>query len=156
MFTIGVVSDSHGDRAALEKSALRLKTMDAIIHLGDYAHDCQTIQEITGKPMLSVRGNCDFASSQPEEILQSFGKYRLLICHGHRYRVKQDLLLLNYRAQEMEAQVALFGHTHVPLVEWGGNTLFVNPGALTHGFSKGTYAILKLGRTGIIPKIHMV
>ena len=156
MFTIGVLSDSHGDRAALEKAALRLKAVDSIIHLGDYAHDCRIIQEITGKPLLSVRGNCDFASNRPEEIVQNFGRHSVLICHGHRYRVKQDLLMLGCRAHETEVQLALFGHTHVPLVEWNRGVLLVNPGALTQNFCKGTYAVLKLEATGIVPEIHTV
>ena len=49
--------------------------------------------------------------------------------HGHRYGVKQGLLRFSLAAQEQQAQVALFGHTHIPYCRQEGGLWLLNPGA---------------------------
>ena len=47
------------------------------------------------------------------------------------------------------ADIALFGHTHRPCVEWVGGVLLINPGALM----RGRYAELLLDGKRIIPTL---
>ena len=60
-----------------------------------------------------------------------------------KYRVYFDLLRLYYAAEEREADVVLFGHTHVPFHDrvWGME--IVNPGSISYGSRPG-YAVLAL------------
>ena len=88
MMRIAVVSDSHGDRAALQSLAQRLDNVEKIIHLGDCVPDGELLSAMTGKQVLGVKGNCDFSRNAPEERLETLGGAKLLICHGHRYQVK--------------------------------------------------------------------
>lgn len=152
MLRIAVVSDSHGDRSALSDLAQRMEGVDRIVHLGDCAQDGELLAAMTGKTVLGVRGNCDLLSHAPEERVETLGGLRLLMCHGHRYQVKSGLLMLGYRAKEVEADVALFGHTHCPAVEWYGQTLLVNPGALCRDRGgAGRYTVLEFREKGVVP-----
>ena len=55
---------------------------------------------------------------------------RILLCHGHTLGVKQSLLAAGLKAEEENLDLLLFGHTHRPLVDKRGKTLFVNPGSI--------------------------
>ena len=52
------------------------------------------------------------------------------MCHGHTYGVKQTLLNAGYAAEEQNLDLFLFGHTHRPLVDMRGKSLFLNPGSI--------------------------
>lgn len=45
--------------------------------------------------------------------------------------MKYDLAKLRYRALELEADIALFGHTHVSQIEYIDGIWFINPGSPT-------------------------
>lgn len=55
---------------------------------------------------------------------------RVFLTHGHRYRVKAGYLQLTLAAQEREARVCCFGHTHRADCFVDGGCLFLNPGSL--------------------------
>src|SRR5699024_8457377 len=57
-------------------------------------------------------------------------KRRIFITHGHLYNVKSSLMQLQYRALEVEADIALFGHSHIAHCEQIDNQLFINPGSI--------------------------
>lgn len=147
MFRLGVVSDSHGDRAAFELLCPRLKGVDAIVHLGDGMGDAKRILERTGLPLYAVSGNCDLTQDYPAERTEVFSGFKALLTHGNHLKVKHSLLRLTLRAEEVGAGLALFGHTHVPLAEWSRGVLLVNPGALMNG----RYAIIEFRENGPCP-----
>ena len=64
-----------------------------------------------------------------ERLLELRGK-RILLCHGHTYGVKQSLVTAGFAAEEQQLDLFLFGHTHRPLVDRRGRTLFLNPGSI--------------------------
>ena len=79
--------------------------------------------------MEGVPGNCDWGScDQPERLLE-IGGVRIFALHGHTRNVKRSPMAAMYAAKEYGAQVLLFGHTHVPLVDNDGSLLTLNPGA---------------------------
>ena len=147
MFRLGVVSDSHGDRAAIELMCPLLKGVDAIAHLGDGMGDAKRILERTGLPLYAVSGNCDLTQDYPAERTEVFSGVKALLTHGNLLKVKHSLLRLTLRAEEVGAGLALFGHTHVPLAEWSRGVLLVNPGALMNG----RYAIIEFRENGPCP-----
>ena len=81
-------------------------------------------------PLEQVPGNCDFRPIEPAERLLEIRGKRILLCHGHTYGVKQSLLTAGYAAEERQLDLFLFGHTHRPLVDRRGRTLFLNPGSI--------------------------
>jgi putative phosphoesterase len=62
--------------------------------------------------------------------------------HGDIYRVKNGLEALVRKALAEKATVALFGHTHTPLVQSEEGVLLVNPGTLMGASRNKSYAIL--------------
>jgi putative phosphoesterase len=136
-YGVVLVSDSHGDEKALVKLLSSIQELerlpDAIFHMGDFVTDGQFLEQESGIPVVCVRGNCDlWASEEPEDRLLNINGCRIFLTHGHRYRVKTGYLQLTLAAQEREAQVCCFGHTHrmESFVENG--CLFLNPGSLLY------------------------
>jgi len=129
-----VFSDTHS-RVALAIEAIQRWKPDMIIHLGDYVRDAQALKERFPEiPMVSVRGNCDFgAKDTPLNSCMWIGGTKVLMCHGHEYDVKWGLHSLYYAAAEQDAELALFGHTHIPTDEDYGGIRLVNPGTAGEG-----------------------
>ncbi len=125
-----VMADTHGHKARIAMAVKRFDDVDMILHLGDYSRDAEQIRGLTKKPVYAVRGNCDISSDVEPELLMTLEGVRVLMTHGHRQNVKTSLLNLGLYALEREANVALFGHTHLPTEEFYENVLLFNPGSL--------------------------
>ncbi len=138
-----VFSDSHGDVAVMERLTARWRP-DCVLHLGDHFSDMVKLhQRFPEIPMHGVRGNCDTPGS-PEKLLLTLGGVRLLLVHGHRQGVKEDLERLYFTALEDRAELVLFGHTHRPLHDREGEIEFLNPGSVGRGWPPSC-ALLRLG-----------
>ena len=155
---IGIMSDSHGDRASLEDLLGRMGKLDALCFLGDMAADgayLQGLLEARGAQtaFYEVRGNNDISSPLPDERMLNLGGQRIWMVHGHMQRVKSGLLNLTYAAKERQADIVLFGHTHMRCLQYELGVLLVNPGAAGRGFfgeNKPTAAVLKIDDVGAV------
>ena len=125
-----VMADTHGHKARIAMAVKRFDEVDIILHLGDYSRDAEQIRGLTKKPVYAVRGNCDISSGAESELLLTFEGVRVLMTHGHRQNVKSSLLGLGLFALEQDANVVLFGHTHLPAEEFYESILLYNPGSL--------------------------
>ena len=137
-----VLSDSHGNIfnmiQAVEREAPRM-----VFHLGDCWRDGERLHDrFPELPFEQVYGNCDyFRGSWEAEKLLCLGDKRVLLCHGHTYGVKQSLLTAGLAAEEKDLDLFLFGHTHKPLVDMRGKTLFLNPGSIGD-YARPTYGVV--------------
>jgi putative phosphoesterase len=77
-----------------------------------------------------VGGNNDYGYSLPEAAVFDFGGRRFFMCHGHRHGLYGSYHSLIAAAHEAKANVALFGHAHVPFCKTIDDILLVNPGSL--------------------------
>ena len=128
-----VLSDSHGDLRQMV-CAVEQTRPDRIVHLGDCWRDAERLrEEFPAAALEQVPGNCDCRPDEALEKLLFLADKRVLICHGHTYGVKQSLLRAGLAAEEQNLDLFLFGHTHRPLWDWRGKTLFVNPGSIRDG-----------------------
>lgn len=126
---VAVISDTHRHLYSINQAAKLLQDADILIHLGDNVEDVEALEKSFKGKVISVRGNCDFASFTPAERLEVVEGKRIFITHGHKYDVKYGLLKLKYRAKEVEADIALFGHTHEKVEIYEEGIWFVNPGS---------------------------
>ena len=126
---IGVVSDSHGSQLSLERALEAMQPIDLLLHAGDYCRDAKVFAQKHRLQVETVRGNCDMEFNIAEEQVLHLLGHTILLTHGHRYNVKRTLDELCARAEKVEADVCVFGHSHVPLLEKIGQCLFVNPGS---------------------------
>lgn len=158
--TVPVISDSHGYGRRLQKILDKISAIgeraDEIIFLGDGAREV-IMNAPDGARLYAVLGNCDHpydsaydifdseGNTVPLERLEMIGGKRVLIMHGHKYGVKVELSRAIERAAALEADVLMYGHTHVPYYkmlpagsEIAGLPLkkalhVFNPGALMNG-----------------------
>lgn len=110
---IVVFSDSHGRSEKLIE-AISEKAPDMIIHLGDGSREVLKIKEQFPKiPLKAVQGNCDIGSPLPETEVFSVKGLKFFITHGHIYSVKRTIEILVDEALANNADIAMYGHTHV-------------------------------------------
>lgn len=144
---IVIVSDTHGMYQPIIEKLNTLKRIDLLIHLGDYVQDGERIAEELGVESIIVRGNGDPGSNYKDEEILTIEDTRIFITHGHKYDIKYNLNRLYYRGLELEADIVLFGHTHIPLIQEEGDILLFNPGSpvLPRGIKRqNTFGILEL------------
>jgi putative phosphoesterase len=144
-----VVSDTHGSTIEFIKALNTIEKLDFIIHLGDYVEDGIKIEEATGIKTVIVKGNGDyFHSDYNEDELLNIEDKRIFITHGHNYGVRYGVDRLIYKAQEINADLVLFGHTHVPIFFEENGIYIMNPGSpsIPRGFKrKKTFGIIEIG-----------
>jgi putative phosphoesterase len=138
-----VLSDSHGSVSNMEQAVERTAPQ-YILHLGDCWRDGQALHALYPDiPFVQVPGNCDFCPQEPAERLLCLGDKRILMCHGHTYGVKESLLAAGYAAQEQQADLFLFGHTHRPLCDYRGHAILLNPGSIG-AYTHPSYAVVTI------------
>ena len=147
MKTITVVSDSHGNRQALDALDGIFTESDYIIHLGDTSSDGNYIRAKYPEKTTVINGNCEFISvGEREKILEIEG-VRIFACHGHLYSVKNTLSRLAARAKELGCDVALYGHTHDARESEAGGVTLLNPGTLSRYAQKSyLYIVINNGK----------
>ena len=111
-----VMSDSHSSISYMRFCVDKLKP-DHIVHLGDHYEDGQTLAELYPHiRMHIVPGNCDYfgpGAREPVVLCYDIGGIRFFMTHGHKHGVKSGDGVLLSAAKDMNAQVVLYGHTHV-------------------------------------------
>ena len=136
-----VLSDSHGNIENMVR-AVEAEQPRMLLHLGDCWRDAEWLHDrFPDLEFHQVPGNCDFRSTEPTERLLFIEDFRVLLCHGHTYGVKQSLLRAGYEAEEQNLDLFLFGHTHSPMVDRRGKTWFLNPGSIGDHF-RPTYGVV--------------
>lgn len=156
---------------------------DVILHAGD-VDDPAALEPLRAiAPVYAVRGNwhvmdlSDGGAALPATVELELAGMRVVLVHGHRpgligFWIKglhvaalrlrlTDNGVLNRRIARRLAQhhpqagVIVFGHAHKPHVEWIGQTLLINPGAVCPSKrEKSTVARLRLGEEG--PEVEVM
>ncbi len=146
MMRIGVFSDSHGDLEALKRAVDHAGHLDFAIHCGDYYEDI--VKVLGNTPILyeGVCGNVDFVRHAPLEQLLNLGGVSIYVSHGHLFDVKYDLNRLFYKGLEVQADICLFGHTHVAQILEKEGLILMNPGSVTRpkGGKKVSYGLIEI------------
>lgn len=157
MKRIIAVSDSHGDTENLRAAFLQARrhgTIDVAVFLGDGAADFEAVRPILmaeGTQCHAVRGNNDWGTQAPGEVCLMVNGVRFYCCHGHGLGVKYGLQRLWYAAQEREAKVALYGHTHCEHIALERDMQLINPGAVCErGRKRSAYAEIVVEDNGHI------
>lgn len=127
-----VFSDTHNRPQNMLDAIAAEDGADACFFLGDGSGDPEALQEAFPQlPLYAVQGNCDPASFEPYDGLAPFGAVLFFYTHGHTFSVKDGLDLLWWTARRRSADVALFGHTHVPYYEFRNGIHLFNPGSVS-------------------------
>lgn len=124
-----VFSDSHG-KIDFMIDMVREISPDMILHLGDHDEDAKTLRaRFPDIPLHMVCGNCDFGPGTAERLEIAIAGKTVVLTHGHRYHVKENYNALYNMGHYANADLLLFGHTHIPHYEQVGNMHVLNPGS---------------------------
>ncbi len=142
-----VIGDTHGKLNMVRDIMSKLKGIDLIIHTGDHYRDGAALNEEYHIPVVAVRGNCDASGGEDFQVIETEAG-KILLTHGHKLGVKHDLTRLLYKAQEEGCIAAVYGHTHVSLVDEIDGLKIINPGSLpfSRDGSSGSYAVIRTGK----------
>ncbi|WP_445489611.1 metallophosphoesterase family protein [Niallia sp. 03133] len=149
-----IVSDSHGFVEEVGKLKTRHKEeVDLFLHCGDSELPAS---EKVMEGYETVRGNCDYEEKYPNELVKEVNGAKIFVTHGHLYGVKSSIANLSYRAKEVGAQIACFGHSHFLGMEMLNNILFINPGSLRmpRGRMEKTYVILTIEKNKYTTEVY--
>ena len=139
-----IFSDSHGAVAPMLDIAER-EQPDEIFHLGDYLRDAETLSFAFPKiPIVTVPGNCDGWTKQPGQLLLEREGVRLLLAHGHQWRVKSGPACALAAARQVGADVLLYGHTHQAVCGREGELWMMNPGTVGGWRAGASYGVLEI------------
>lgn len=141
-----VLSDSHAALSFM-RQCMDVVKPQAVIHLGDYYDDgVALMSDHPGVPVYQVPGNCDRFRCDPdlpEILVEQLSGVTLYMTHGHKHNVKYDTAWLLADARRTQAQVVLYGHTHVADCRQEPDGLWVlNPGSC--GYLGGSAGILDI------------
>lgn len=144
-----IVSDTHGIDENFFKVLKKEDNIDFIIHAGDTSGSFDIIKNNVTCPVKAVLGNNDFDFSLKREEEFFLGAYKILLTHGHMDGVYYGTDRLIYKAAQNGAQVVIYGHTHVPRIEYDEdlNVYAINPGSLTYPRQSGhkpSYIIMNI------------
>ena len=126
-----VVSDSHGRNDLLRQAIGQEAPIDLLIHAGDVEGDLKKILgEETEYKIKVVAGNMDRSAEVNASLAFDVGAHRVFLTHGHHYGVHYTASALVDMAKKCKADVAIFGHTHMPVREKEDGVLLLNPGSI--------------------------
>ena len=147
MTKIIVISDTHGNRRAIDGLDGLFAESDLIIHLGDTSADGNYIYGKYPDKTFVLNGNCEIFSVGENEKILDIGGVRILACHGHLYSVKTTLVKLAERAKELDCRIALYGHTHEARESEIDGVTLLNPGTLSRYADKSyLYLVINEGK----------
>lgn len=149
---IGVMSDTHGNRALMHQVANAMEEgwgVELIFHLGDDYADAQELK-LFGHAVYMVPGlQCPeyHGSKVNKRLVKTFHGVSIACTHAEK-----DL-----RHTERAASIILTGHTHVAAIEHIGFSLYMNPGHLKSSWDRGEYpsfGTITLEDSQVTARIH--
>ncbi|MFA6075195.1 MAG: phosphodiesterase [Negativicutes bacterium] len=146
---IGIISDTHGMydswRVVYEKYFF---DCDFILHAGDILYHgprnpilaeynpAKLADDLNNIPntILFAHGNCDSEVDnmilqhpiQTPYVLAYLNNMRIVLSHGHYF---DDAEYIQKVAKQFKADVMIYGHIHLPVLEKVDNIIYLNPGS---------------------------
>ena len=153
-----IFSDSHGNVSRMRKVIAEHPNAKHILFCGDGLKDIASLEaEFPKRIFLSVKGNCDgwFSTlEEPDERVFPLGGLRFLMMHGHTYGVKGSYGVAAAQAAKLEADILLFGHTHIPFDGYlavGDQRIHMfNPGSIGARDGDASYGVLTIQENGYL------
>ena len=146
-----VVSDTHNDTRNFYVALERESPVDMVIHCGDICGYDAEFSDSCKCPFYAVMGNMDLGASLPHELVLDVPGHRIYVTHGHRQYVGCDTTGVVDAAKAQKADIALYGHTHIPELSDERNMTVICPGSLSYPRQKGkraSYAVMTFDKKG--------
>lgn len=128
---IGIISDSHNDLSAIDNAICLAPDVACWFHAGDSISDAEYLMNVAQKQVFAVPGNIDWFSTAHKEVLVEIAGIKVLITHGHQYNVKSTRQYLYEHSLKTDANLIIYGHTHIGKQEIIEHKYLVNPGSVS-------------------------
>ncbi len=157
---LGLISDSHGDGAAILAAAavFRRRQVAKIIHLGDDYEDILFLQdepqEVVAVPGLYCPAYRDPAV--PNRRRLEIDGLRLLLTHSPKRSPHDRPGDGDPEELAREVDLVLYGHTHIPKVHQHNDAWWINPGHLKAFDNRGwpqSYGLLDIAENQVTVQI---
>ena len=154
-----IISDIHGGYKDLYR-VLKNNTFDKLFILGDIlrgperdGYDKEKTVEILSEyrdKISAVKGNCDYDKDFEElrllpnvALIEKVDALKFLLTHGHIYNY--------HNLPDVDYDILLSGHTHVPVLTQIDHEIYVNPGSISlpKGDFDKSYAIYEKNKITI-------
>ncbi len=142
---IGVLSDTHIRAGKSLPSWVfnELADVEMIFHAGDILIP-QVLEDLACiAPVKAVRGNCDGweLADLPSELLSVLEGWRIGLVHGCA-GVGYDTPERAFNTfKDKGVNIIIFGHSHVPYMNWLNGVLLFNPGSPTDKRRQADYSL---------------
>ena len=149
-----VFSDTHHDFSKAREIFMHNKDVaDLFVHCGDgVANFMALADEFPEKQFVYVEGNCDVDVDAPKTAVTALGGKKIFVTHGHLYNANYGTGGLLGAAED--ADIILYGHTHLQKNEYVNGKYIFNSGSLTKPFdSKPSYGVIDIVPEGVFPFI---
>lgn len=152
---IAVISDTHRMNNYISIAKEHIKKADIIIHLGDNVEDAEEILKDFKGEVYIVSGNCDYGNKYSKEGILNVEGIKIFFTHGDLYGVKYGLNNIYYKGKELNADIVLFGHTHISMIEKYDNITLMNPGSISLPRNNGRYIGFIEVKKGLEPSVYL-
>lgn len=135
---IGIISDTHDDRQALDQALgiLKAEGIELLLHCGDLCTP-GTMDPLAEFDTWVARGNMDRHPELGATARRTIGSGRFADTHRLTLEGLSAILLHGHRQEELRSIISagtyvyvFHGHTHRPRDQRVGPTRIINPGAL--------------------------
>ncbi|MDR3592398.1 MAG: metallophosphoesterase [Negativicutes bacterium] len=152
---IGVISDTHGNKASILRALEAAGPVDMWLHAGDYSQDAVFLAERSGVPVTAAAGNCDGSTTAKIDEFVTAGGKKIWLTHGHRYKVRERSAELGWWGRHYGVDIVIYGHSHVADVNWTEGLLLFNPGSTVHprGGQSPSFGLLDISGDQVKPSI---
>jgi len=139
-----VLSDTHDDPFSMEWTLdfLQREKIDGVIHLGDYYNDADMLDR-NGHLLIRVPGTWD-TCYYPDPAVENrklirLGEWRIFLTHTPHTHYNDLASDINPESviTRGEADLFLYGHTHIAEIRRTNGMIFINPGHMTRDESRG-------------------
>jgi putative phosphoesterase len=154
---LAVLSDTHDNMRNFRQVMPHLREADAVLHCGDLVTPSfvQRIAESVVVPVHIVWGNCDRDRAGIQQIAEGLEQIQL---HGVTAHIELGGIAMAathypHMASDLafsgSYELVCYGHTHVPLEEWVGGCLLLNPGEVQGRHGRCTMAMVSLPQRSV-------
>ncbi|MBN2604914.1 MAG: YfcE family phosphodiesterase [Bacilli bacterium] len=143
-----VFSDAHGDRKVIERIIKFNMDADYFISLGDSELPHKYLLDLD---VLAIKGNYPHDAGFVYEKMMDIEGKKVLLTHGHKQDVNNGLVTLCSYAMKQNADIVLYGHTHIARVDHVQEVTLINPGSISKPRADivPSYLILKITKDSV-------
>ena len=125
-----IIGDTHAQDDVFLRVLAKEREFDALLHTGDFEGSELVYRELVDVPFYYIAGNNDFFTDAPYERVFELESVRIYMAHGHRHNAFEGGSEIRKAAARHHAQIAVYGHSHVPSAGYSDGILLLNPGSL--------------------------